>query len=67
MKQRIIPQTLDECSAADRKLLEMRDAGEGWRAIRKMWEETTGEPPGTSTLPNRYNRLKYDITFLLPD
>ena len=58
MKQRVIPRSLEEVSEADRKLMDMRDNGEDWKAIRKMWQQMTGEIPGSSTLPNRYTRLK---------
>ena len=42
----------------------MRDAGREWKDIRAKWEELTGEKTGTSTLPNRYGRLKSNFTVI---
>lgn len=42
----------------------MRDDGRSWADIRKVYEETTGEPIGQSTLPNRYSRLKANFTVI---
>ena len=39
-------------------LIDKRDANVGWAEVRAEWGRLTGESSGTSTLPNRYNRLK---------
>ena len=59
-----IPLSWEEAGEADRALVQMREAGEGWPAIRKMWKEKTGQDTGNSTLPNRYNRVKANMTQL---
>lgn len=53
-----------EADHADRKLIEMRDAGSSWADIRAEWEKLTGEKTGLSTLPNRYSRLKINFTVI---
>ncbi|KAI7025083.1 hypothetical protein KC332_g18311 [Hortaea werneckii] len=40
----------------------MRDSGSSWSEIRTAWEKLTGEKTGSSTLPNRYVRLKSNFT-----
>ena len=40
----------------------MRDNGSTWPEIRAAWETLTGEKTGSSTLPNRYVRLKSNFT-----
>lgn len=55
---RAIPRSLDECEPHDRQLIKMRDDGADWKSIREMWQKRTGEGTATSTLPNRYARLK---------
>lgn len=55
---RPIPLTWDEADEADKMLVRMRDRGEEWGTIRPAWTEITGEDPSTSTLPNRYSRIK---------
>lgn len=61
---RAIARSYDECSEADKMLLDLRDAGEGWAKIRHEWEKLTGEKIGSSTLPNRYGRLKSNFTVI---
>lgn len=46
----------------DRLLLTMKDAGKSWSDIIAAWKDATGDTPGKSTLPNRYARLKANIT-----
>ncbi|KAI7548476.1 hypothetical protein KC331_g4381 [Hortaea werneckii] len=57
-----IPRSYDESGPADRQLLDMRDNGSTWPEIRAAWESLTGEKTGSSTLPNRYVRLKSNFT-----
>ncbi|KAI7017896.1 hypothetical protein KC318_g2643 [Hortaea werneckii] len=57
-----IPRSYDESGPADRQLLDMRDNGKTWPEIRLAWETLTGEKTGSSTLPNRYVRLKSNFT-----
>lgn len=59
-----ISTSLDTVTPEDRMLLKMRDDGENWSAIRTAWKNMTGILPGASTLPNRYNRLKANLTVL---
>lgn len=61
LNSRVIPRSLDECDDADKELITMREAGNEWKTIRTRWAEMTGEQTATSTLPNRYARLKYVI------
>ena len=42
----------------------MKDAGKTWTEIRAEYERLTGEKTGQSTLPNRYVRLKTNITVI---
>ncbi|SMR47882.1 unnamed protein product [Zymoseptoria tritici ST99CH_3D1] len=63
---RVIPRSLADCDAADQMLIEMREAGSDWNPIRAKWLELTGEKTATSTLPNRYSRLKSNFTILSP-
>ncbi|EME47105.1 hypothetical protein DOTSEDRAFT_124315 [Dothistroma septosporum NZE10] len=62
MASRPIPRSLEECSEPDKMLIKMRDEGSEWGPIRKEWKELTGESTATSTLPNRYARLKSNFT-----
>ncbi|CZT23646.1 uncharacterized protein RCC_09360 [Ramularia collo-cygni] len=64
MNARVIPRSLDECDDADKELITMREAGHEWKAIRARWAEMTGETTATSTLPNRYSRLKSNFTVI---
>ena len=50
---RQIGRSYDECSAADKMLLDWRDAGKGWNEIRAEWKRMTGTGTAGSTLPNR--------------
>lgn len=59
-----ISTSLDTVTPEDKMLLKMRDDGENWSAIRAAWKDMTGIQPGASTLPNRYNRLKANLTVL---
>jgi len=52
-----IPLSWDAAEEHDRKLVEMKKAGESWGEINKMWAEVTGRVAKGSTLPNRYIRL----------
>lgn len=49
---------------ADKMLMKMKRQGCGWLEIRKAWQELTGEWPAPSTLPNRYKRVKENLTRL---
>jgi hypothetical protein len=52
-----------ELTAEDRMLVTLRDKGESWAKVTDMWTTITGAPPGgKSTLPNRYARLKANLT-----
>ena len=53
-------------SAADKMLVKMKLRGCSWLEIRKAWKELTGEWPAPSTLPNRYSRVKDNLTRLKP-
>jgi hypothetical protein len=55
---RVIPRSLEDCDEADKTLISMRESGLDWNPIRAKWLELTGEKTATSTLPNRYARLK---------
>ena len=59
-----IPTSWAEVGDADKKLMQMKEEGNGWEAIRKMWKETTGQDAAPSTLPNRYNRIKANLMAL---
>lgn len=64
LNSRVIPRSLAECDDADKELITLREAGSEWKVIRARWEELTGEQTATSTLPNRYARLKSVISHL---
>lgn len=57
-----IATSVEELSVQDRLLLTMKDAGKSWSDIIAAWKDATGDTPGKSTLPNRYARLKANIT-----
>ncbi|EME85677.1 uncharacterized protein MYCFIDRAFT_122067, partial [Pseudocercospora fijiensis CIRAD86] len=61
---RPIPRSYDECDEADKMLLELRDDGGDWKDIRPKWTELTGEGTAPSTLPNRYARIKSNLTVI---
>lgn len=57
-----LPTSMKECSEADRMLLHMKDVeGKPWADIRATWKAMTGQDTASSTLPNRYNRLKANL------
>lgn len=54
---------MEELKAEDRMMIAMRDNGESWGKINEMWAAATGAAPGgKSTLPNRYARIKANLT-----
>ena len=59
-----IPRSWKTATPADKMLMKMKDRGSGWLEIRKAWQELTGQWPAASTLPNRYNRIKDNLTHL---
>ncbi|KAL6719799.1 hypothetical protein ACLMJK_001720 [Lecanora helva] len=59
---RRIPSSLESADEADRMLVEWKDNGKKWPEIRKEYEEMIGSATGDSTLPNRYERIKANIT-----
>lgn len=59
-----IPTSWAAAGEADKKLIQMKEEGSSWEAIRKMWKEMTGQGVAPSTLPNRYNRVKANLTVL---
>ena len=61
---RDISRSWKTANPADKMLMKMKLRGCGWKEIRKAWEELTGEQPAPSTLPNRYNRIKDNLTRL---
>ena len=52
-----IPTSWETADEADRKLIEMKEAGRSWADIRLMWQQVTGQTAAKSTLPNRLVRL----------
>lgn len=48
-----LPTSWAGASEADQELVDMKERGESWNDIRKMWREKTGQDTATSTLPNR--------------
>ncbi|KAK4544558.1 hypothetical protein LTR36_004130 [Oleoguttula mirabilis] len=61
---RAIARSYEECSEWDKKLIDMRDAGRAWADIRVEWEKLTGDKTASSTLPNRFMRLKANFTVI---
>lgn len=53
-----IPSCKANLSEQDRMLMEWKESGKGWKEIGLEWNRITGKPVGSSTLPNRYARLK---------
>ncbi|KAL8782142.1 MAG: hypothetical protein Q9213_005646 [Squamulea squamosa] len=49
----VLPTKWSEASTADKKLVEMKEAGKAWSEIRGKWLEMTGQDTASSTLPNR--------------
>ena len=63
---RDISRSWKTANPADKMLVQMKERGCDWLEIRKAWQELTGEWPAASTLPNRYNRVKDNLTRLKP-
>ena len=61
---RSIPHSWEMADEADKFLVTMKEKGCSWVEIRKVWQEETGQLTGKSTLPNRYNRIKDNMTYL---
>ena len=61
---RPIPQTFEEADEADKLLVEMKNKGSSWKAIKDMWVAKTGQVPGGSTLSGRYARIKGMISWI---
>jgi len=61
---RTIPLSWEDASEADRKLVQMKEAGSSWPDIREMWKTETGQETAGSTLPNRYSRIKVNLEHL---
>ncbi|EKG14130.1 hypothetical protein MPH_08703, partial [Macrophomina phaseolina MS6] len=40
----------------------MKDQGKSWKDIAEVWKNATGVTPAKSSLPNRYARLRANIT-----
>ncbi|OJD34389.1 uncharacterized protein BKCO1_23000123 [Diplodia corticola] len=59
---RTIATSVDQLSSEDRLLLNMKDQGKSWKEIGEAWKVITGIEPAKSTLPNRYARLRANIT-----
>ncbi|KAL0264797.1 hypothetical protein SLS55_000750 [Diplodia seriata] len=59
---RMIATSVDQLSSEDRLLLNMKDEGKSWKEIGEAWKMITGVAPAKSTLPNRYARLRANIT-----
>lgn len=54
-----LPTSIEEASEADKMLIHMKDVeNKSWSDIRSFWMAMTGQETASSTLPNRYNRLK---------
>ena len=66
MSTRDISRSWKTASPADKMLMKMKRKGCSWVEIRTAWEELTGERPAKSTLPNRYSRIKDNMTRLEP-
>ncbi|KAL9134635.1 MAG: hypothetical protein Q9175_004175 [Cornicularia normoerica] len=56
-----IPSSWEDADHADRMMVTMKEKGEGWAEIRAAWKEATGQDTASSTLPNRYNRIKVNM------
>ena len=48
-----IPTSWEEATEADRLLVNMKNDGADWNAIRNAWKQATGQETAPSTLPNR--------------
>ena len=63
---RDISRSWKTANPADKMLVKMKERRRDWMEIRKAWQELTGKWPAPSTLPNRYNRVKDNLTRLKP-
>lgn len=63
---RDISRSWKTANPADKMLMKMKERGCDWLEIRKAWQELTGEWPAQSTLPNRYTRVKDNLTRMNP-
>lgn len=63
---RDISRSWKTANPADKMLMKMKEKGCDWLEIRKAWQELTGEWPAQSTLPNRYKRVKDNLTRMKP-
>ena len=63
---RDISRSWKTANPADKMLVKMKERGCDWLEIRKAWQELTGKWPAARTLPNRYNRVKDNLTRLKP-
>lgn len=59
-----ISTSLATASDADKMLIKMKEEGKTWAEIREAWKKMTGEETKSSTLPNRYSRLKTNLMTL---
>lgn len=59
-----ISTSLATASDADKMLIKMKKEGKTWVEIREAWKKKTGEETKSSTLPNRYSRLKTNLMTL---
>lgn len=59
---RDISRSWKTANPADKMLMKMKEKGCDWLEIRKAWQELTGEWPAPSTLPNRYKRIRDNLT-----
>ncbi|KAI4729823.1 hypothetical protein E4T49_02420 [Aureobasidium sp. EXF-10728] len=62
-----IPTSFEECDVADQTLITMRDAGQPWAACKARYAELEGIQHGSSTIPNRYERLKTAFVNMVPE
>lgn len=79
-----IPKSTKDFTEADRAMWDMRkvgqyqasaslayismQAGKGWKEIGEEWERLTGQKAASTTLPNRFTRIKEHIgDFTAPD
>lgn len=63
---RDISRSWKTANPADKMLMKMKEKGCDWLEIREAWRDLTGEWPAASTLPNRYKRVKDNLTRLKP-
>ena len=54
-----LPQTWDQASAADKKLVDMKENTKtSWARIEQSWERSTGQKPAKGVLRDRYQHFK---------